>query len=111
MVGLNAIRSYFDLLNMHFVRKNMTVNSATTNMHNSSIFVAASIHWQWKQSGKEWREEVTIDISFDDFCKVKAFILKTQSPEDTCVLRAVDPKVSGTSDLNGGDGHGLGKWE
>ena len=89
-VGLTAVRSYFDLISMHYTRVGITMHSTQVYPSMSRVIFTASIIWRWNASGKTWTEDVQCTLDYDEHLKIKNFLVKTQSAEETCVLRAVD---------------------
>jgi hypothetical protein len=89
-VGLHAVRSYFDLISMHYTRVSVTTHTTHVYSAYSRVAATASIVWRWNSSGHIWTEDIHCTFEFDNALKMKSFIVKTQSPENTCVLRAVD---------------------
>ncbi|THU80548.1 hypothetical protein K435DRAFT_785397 [Dendrothele bispora CBS 962.96] len=114
LIGLNAVRSYFDLLSTHWHRAETKIHSiqittptssstgssttasspssSSTSCSNSPcVILTASVQWTWKCSGNSWREDFTCVLEYDDFVKVTSFVVRTDSLPETCVLRARDP--------------------
>jgi hypothetical protein len=94
LIGLNAVRSYFDLLSMHYTRLRMTTHSTHASPETGRVIATASILWKWNKSGKQWIEDVECTLDFDEHLRVKTFLVKTLSADDTCVMRAVDHDAS-----------------
>lgn len=90
LTGLNAVRSYFDLLATHWTRHDMQKHECCVYFESKQVIVRASVRWKWKISGNTWQEDFTCTLDFDDHLKVKSFVIKTSSAENTCVMRAVD---------------------
>lgn len=95
--GLNAVRSYFDLLATHYERSAMEKHSMRISAHAGRVILLGSVHWTWRSSRKGWREDFECTIDFDDNLKVISFVMLTTSSPSTCVMRAVDP---GPPDIN-----------
>lgn len=92
LTGINAVRSYFDLLATHWNRSDPQRHSLVVHEDTRQVVVTASVTWTWKASGKSWREDFTCTLGFDENCKVISFVMKTTSGPGTCVMRAVDPE-------------------
>lgn len=90
LTGLNAIRSYFDLLATHWTRSDMQKHSVQANTTDRTVVVKASVTWMWKKSRRSWREEFTCTLGYDEHCKIVSFIVRTESGPGTCIMRAVD---------------------
>ncbi|TFK71272.1 hypothetical protein BDN72DRAFT_469281 [Pluteus cervinus] len=90
LTGLNAIRSYFDLLATHWTRTDMRIHSAQVDSSAKQVVVAASVTWMWKKSRKSFTEDFTCTLQFDDNQKIVDFLVCTNSGPGTCVMRAVD---------------------
>ena len=89
--GLNAVRSYFDLLATNWTRSKMAIRTkprADAKAHR--VVVGASVTWMWRRSGHEWDEDFTCTLEFDENYKISSFIVRTDSAPETCVMRAVD---------------------
>jgi hypothetical protein len=54
------------------------------------VVIKASVQWTWKVSKKSWREDFTCTIDFDELLKVKAYSVKSNPPEENCIMRAID---------------------
>ncbi|KAF9026464.1 hypothetical protein BDZ89DRAFT_1134766 [Hymenopellis radicata] len=93
--GLNAVRSYFDLLSTHYERSCMMQHAIHVNDSTGRVVVAASVKWTWRSSRHHWQEDYTCYIDYDATLKVVSFIVVTTSAESTCVMRAVDPGSGG----------------
>lgn len=93
LTGINAVRSYFDLLATHWTRSDPRRLSLIAYEETAQVVVIASVKWTWKASGKSWREDFTCTLDFDDNAKVTSFIMQTDSGPGTCVMRAVDPEI------------------
>ena len=90
IAGLNAVRSYFDLIATHFTRKAMTKHEQHIDPEHARVVVRASIQWQWKRSGRSWTEDFILTLDYDDNLKVTSFVISTESDDSTCVMWAVD---------------------
>ncbi|KAJ7160185.1 hypothetical protein C8R46DRAFT_956385 [Mycena filopes] len=91
VTGLNAVRSYFDLLATHWRRSETQLHSrAVVEGTKSQVVVTASVKWTWRLSGRSWREDFSCTLEYDDSLKVVEMIVETNSPQGTCVMRAVD---------------------
>ncbi|KAF5361088.1 hypothetical protein D9756_005114 [Leucocoprinus leucothites] len=89
--GLNAIRSYFDLLATHWERVAITQHSRNVVSSSSrAVTTSASVTWRWKKSGRSWNEDFTCTLEFDDHSKITHFVVVTESGPSTCIMRAVD---------------------
>jgi hypothetical protein len=97
--GLNAIRSYFDLLATHWERKAIQLHSQVVSKGSRSVTTTASVTWRWKKSGRTWNEDFTCTLEFDDHLKICNFLVTTESSPSTCVMRAVDPDSPTTRSL------------
>ncbi|KAF9443897.1 hypothetical protein P691DRAFT_796952 [Macrolepiota fuliginosa MF-IS2] len=97
--GLNAIRSYFDLLATHWERTAITQHSTSANSAARSVTTTASVTWRWKKSGRSWNEDFTCTLEFDDHFKICSFLVTTESSPSTCIMRAVDsdPPLNSTN--------------
>lgn len=56
----------------------------------SQVIIKASVQWTWRVSRRSWRENFTCILDFDEWLKVKGFVVKSNAPEDSCVLLAID---------------------
>ncbi|KAF8895562.1 hypothetical protein BD779DRAFT_1609071 [Infundibulicybe gibba] len=81
--GLNAIRSYFDLLATHWIRSDMRKHSIRAYPDTRQVVVTASVTWMWRQSRRSWTEDFKSP-------KIISFVVTTESSPGTCVMRAVD---------------------
>lgn len=88
--GIPAVRSYFDLLALHWKKDDMQIHSTRVDLEKSCVVLRASVRWTWKISGNSWREEFTCTLGFDEQAKVKRFIVETDIPKSSCVMHAVD---------------------
>lgn len=91
LTGINAVRSYFDLLATHWTRSEPQRESLIAYEATQQVVVKASVKWTWKASGKSWREEFTCTLDYDENGEVISFVMRTTSGPGTCVMRAVDP--------------------
>jgi hypothetical protein len=89
--GLNAIRSYFDLLSTHWICESIQRHDMHVRPEVLQVVAKASIIWTWRHSGRSWKEDFTCTLDYDDQLKVKHFLVRTTSPPGTCVMMAVDP--------------------
>jgi len=89
-VGLHAVRSYFDLLALHWTRDDIQLHQCDIDVDKQQVIIKASLQWTWRRSKNSWMEEFTCTLDFDDRLKVKGFIVKSSPPENTCVMLAVD---------------------
>lgn len=89
-LGLNAIRSYFDLLHIYFVRDDMWLHEFTVLKEESKVVVKASVRWTWRMSKRSWIEDFSCEIILDPGYKVKELRVQTSSPRTTCALYATD---------------------
>ncbi|KAL0946787.1 hypothetical protein HGRIS_012960 [Hohenbuehelia grisea] len=90
LYGLNAVRSYFDLLATHWTRYDGVRHRTDVYEGANRVVIFASVHWQWRTSGRSWREDFTCTLEFDDHLKIKTFVILTESSPQTCVMHAVD---------------------
>lgn len=92
--GLNAVRSYFDLLATNWTRSKMAIRTnPRADAKARRVVVGASVTWMWRRSGREWDEDFTCTLEFDENYKISSFVVKTDSAPETCVMRAVDSAV------------------
>lgn len=89
LTGLNAVRSYFDLLTTHWMRSDTQTHSRTV-VGPSQVAVNGSVQWTWRSSGRSWREDFLCTLDYDDNLKVVGMVVETHSAPGTCVMRAVD---------------------
>ncbi|KAJ7858161.1 hypothetical protein B0H13DRAFT_1475108, partial [Mycena leptocephala] len=89
LTGLNAVRSYFDLLATHWVRSDAKIHKQTVVGANQ-VAVNASVQWTWRSSGRSWREDFLCTMDYDDHLKVVSIVVETTSAPGTCVMRAID---------------------
>ncbi|KAF8654681.1 hypothetical protein AX16_003471 [Volvariella volvacea WC 439] len=90
LTGLNAIRSYFDLLATHWVRTDTRVHSVHIDPSSRKSIISASVTWMWKKSRRSWTEDFTCTLEYDENYKIVSFLVCTNSGPGTCVMRAVD---------------------
>ncbi|EAU86317.2 hypothetical protein CC1G_08041 [Coprinopsis cinerea okayama7 len=97
--GLNAVRSYFDLLTAHWTRSAMQIHSRPwLDVQKRRIVIDASVTWMWRSSGRTWTEDFICTIDYDDAFKIVSFVVETESPPETCIMTAKDiPSVSAAS--------------
>jgi len=88
--GLHAVRSYFDLLSLHWMRDDMRFHDCHVYADKSQVVVKASVQWTWRVSKRSWRENFTCTLDFDERLKVKRFIVVSNPPEESCVMLAID---------------------
>jgi hypothetical protein len=89
--GSNAIRSYFDLLATHWTRSGAHIrDELEVDASNRRVVIPASVTWTWKKSGRQWREDFTWTLDYDESLKISSFVIRTMSGPGTCVMRAVD---------------------
>jgi hypothetical protein len=94
LTGLNAVRSYFDILATHWVRVHMQIHGPPrVETHSRRVSVGASITWMWRRSGRRWTEDFTCAIDFDDNLKIVSFIVRTDSSPETCIMVAKDEGI------------------
>jgi hypothetical protein len=89
-VGLHAVRSYFDLLALHWTRDDMQIHEYTDDADKRRVVVKANVRWTWRRSKKSWREEFTCTLDFDEWLKVSKFVVESSPPEHNCVMLAVE---------------------
>jgi len=89
-VGLHAVRSYFDLLALHWTRDDMQIYECTEDADKQQVVVKAGVRWTWRRSKKSWREEFTCTLDFDEWLKVSRFVVESSPPENNCVMLAVE---------------------
>lgn len=91
LIGLNALRSYFDLLSMNFKRPDVIMRGTpAVDGVARRVVIVTSTGWTWKMSGRKWTEDSTWILDFDESFKIRGFTVKTMSDPKTCVLQAVD---------------------
>lgn len=91
LTGIQAVRSYFDLLSTHWTRDEINLHNISASVDDQQVIVNASVKWKWKYSGRSWTEAFTCTLDYDECLRIKAFIVQTNSAPETCVMRAVDP--------------------
>lgn len=88
--GMSGVRSYYDLLFVHFYRE--------THLHPESVVVlgnqmaahaTADIHWTWRLTGEKFVETIDCFVQFDEATKITAVIVTTLSDRSTSVLEAI----------------------
>lgn len=89
-IGVHAVRSYFDLLTLHWMRDDMRFHDCIVHADKSQVVIKASVRWTWRMSRRSWLEEFTCTLGFDENLKVKSYIVETNSTEDSCVMLAID---------------------
>ncbi|KAJ7250040.1 hypothetical protein B0H12DRAFT_1052525 [Mycena haematopus] len=89
LTGLNAVRSYFDLIATHWLRSDTKIRTRTI-VEPNQVAVSASVQWTWRSSGRSWREDFLCTLDYDDNLKVIGMIVETTSPSGTCIMRAID---------------------
>ncbi|KAF8908679.1 hypothetical protein CPB85DRAFT_774213 [Mucidula mucida] len=106
--GVNAVRSYFDLIATHYDCTPLRLHSVpirtrTTEEATWQTFIEATVLWTWKSSGLTWQEDFICTLDLDAGLKVASLVILTTSGEDTCLMRAVDPgrQVAFTGQSNG----------
>jgi hypothetical protein len=98
VTGLNAVRSYFDLLATHWLRSDTKIHSRIV-VETNQVAVNASVQWTWRSSGRSWREDFLCTLDYDDQLKIIGMIVQTNSAPGTCVMRAVDEDPQDTGEL------------
>jgi hypothetical protein len=94
MWGLNAVRSYFDLLATHWTRSDMQSQFVSADLDARRITFTGSVTWTWKKSGRSWREDFSCTVAFDEALKITHFGVRTESDTKTCIMRAVDESIA-----------------
>ncbi|TEB40139.1 hypothetical protein FA13DRAFT_1769742 [Coprinellus micaceus] len=104
LVGLNAVRSYFDIQATHWKRDHIGLRGLPQlNPETRTAVLDASVVWVWRCSGRRWTEDVNCTITLDDDMKITSFIVRTESSPETCpwmakdVSRDPDPWAKGGS--------------
>lgn len=96
--GHHAVRSYFDLLAMHWKRDEMKYYNCTMDADENKVIMNGRVRWTWRTSKRSWREVFRCTLEFDDNIKVKSFTIETlpdpAEPMCTCVMHAVDTAIS-----------------
>ncbi|KAJ7606573.1 hypothetical protein DFH06DRAFT_240254 [Mycena polygramma] len=103
VTGLNAVRSYFDLLATHWTRSDGQIHTRTV-VGTYQVAVNASVRWTWRCSGRSWREDFLCTLEYDDNLKIVSMIIATNSPPGTCVMRAVDAEPLDSGELQSAPG-------
>ncbi|KAF8215053.1 hypothetical protein K438DRAFT_1705525 [Mycena galopus ATCC 62051] len=98
LTGVNAVRSYFDLIATHWLRSDMKIHNRTI-VEPNQVAVKASVQWTWRSSGRTWVEEFLCTLDYDDQLKVVGMIIETNSGPGTCIMRAVDEDPLDTGEL------------
>ncbi|KAJ6585471.1 hypothetical protein B0H19DRAFT_981654 [Mycena capillaripes] len=98
LTGLNAVRSYFDLLATHWIRSDTKIHTRSV-VDTNQVAVNASVQWTWRSSGRSWREDFLCTLDYDDNLKIVGMIVATESAPGTCVMRAVDADPSESGEL------------
>lgn len=88
--GLNAVRSYFDLLATHWERTAIKQHKTSVDTDTYSVTTIATITWRWKKSGRSWNEDISCTLEFDENLRICHLLVTTESDTSTCVMRAVD---------------------
>lgn len=91
-IGPTAIRSYFDLLAIHWSRSDVKIRTApqVVDGETQAVVLGASVTWKWLKSGRKWTEDFTWTMGFDDELKIISLVSQTVSEASTCVMRATD---------------------
>ena len=91
VAGLNAVRSYFDLIATTWSRSNVKIcEPPKIDVESRRAVVELSANWTWRKSGRSWTEDFTWDLEFDEGMKIVNFVVRTTSDPATCLMRAVD---------------------
>ena len=99
--GLNAVRSYFDLLATNWTRTAVRVRSGPQLFGDRRrTVIGASVTWAWRQSGRRWTEDFTCTLDFDDTFKIVSFLVATESGPGTCVMTAKDSTPTSHADAS-----------
>ncbi len=106
LTGINAVRSYFDLIATHYdctPLHSVPIRTCTTEEGMWQAVIQATVLWMWKSSGLTWQEDFICTLDLDAGLKVVLLVILTTSGEDTCLMRAVDParQVAYTVQSNG----------
>lgn len=92
--GLNAVRSYFDLQTTHWKRSAVQIHSTPIlDADKRRTVINASVTWMWRRSGRQWTEDFTWTLDFDEGYKIIGFIVETKSGPGTCLMTAKDVEV------------------
>ncbi|KAF8876197.1 hypothetical protein CPB84DRAFT_1752466 [Gymnopilus junonius] len=95
--GSNAVRSYFDVLATHFNRSEAKIQKPLQiDVNKRRVNLTASITWKWKKSGREFVEEFTWTLDYDEGLRIVNFVIRTVSGPGTCVMRAIDTEPAST---------------
>ncbi|TFK27560.1 hypothetical protein FA15DRAFT_701769 [Coprinopsis marcescibilis] len=98
LTGLNAVRSYFDLVTTHWTRSSVQTHSRPrANSSKRRTVISASVTWMWRQSGRQWTEDFICTLDFDENFKIVSFIIQTESPPETCLMSAKDVESSSST--------------
>ncbi len=89
--GRIGVRSYFDVLMLHFEKSPMTLDQWYVDESVRRVVLTGSVEWTWRKSRQKWKEVLTCSIDFDANLKVVSLMFITTSDETTCVMQAVDP--------------------
>jgi len=91
VAGLNAVRSYFDLIATTWSRSGVKIcEPPKIDANSRHAIVELSADWTWRKSGRTWTEDFTWDLEFDEGMKITNFVVRTTSDPATCLMRAVD---------------------
>ncbi|KAF7314770.1 hypothetical protein MKEN_00951100 [Mycena kentingensis (nom. inval.)] len=98
--GINAVRSYFDLLATHWERSDLEIvdGSLRADVPARTVHLRASVEWIWRLSRRAWVEEFACMLVYDENLKVVRMDVETTSGKETCVMCAVDGR--GQSDID-----------
>ncbi|KAJ7429080.1 hypothetical protein B0H11DRAFT_2167710 [Mycena galericulata] len=89
VTGLNAVRSYFDLIATNWSRSNTEIRARTV-VEPNKVAVTASVRWTWRLSGRSWVEDFVCTLEYDEHLKIIGMVIETKSASGTCVMRALD---------------------
>ncbi|KAJ6622625.1 hypothetical protein B0H10DRAFT_892974 [Mycena sp. CBHHK59/15] len=98
LTGLNAVRSYFDLIATNWLRSETQIRSQTA-IEPRQVAVKASVRWTWRESGRSWTEDFLCILDYDDNLKIMSMIIQTESEPGTCVMRAIDADALESGEL------------
>lgn len=98
VTGLNAVRSYFDLIATHWFRSDTEIHGQTV-VDSRHVAVTASVRWTWRLSGRSWVEDFVCTLDYDEHLKIVGMVVETQSAPGTCIMRAVDADPTESGDL------------
>ncbi|TRM60601.1 hypothetical protein BD626DRAFT_127019 [Schizophyllum amplum] len=91
--GLNAVRSYFDLLATHFERAGVAeVRRMWADPTRRAATAQVETKWRWRASGRKFEEELDMELVFDEQMKIVSFVVATTG--GTCMMNAVDVEVA-----------------